>query len=63
MRSPQAFQQFQNLQKNQNNPQEFLNTIVSKYTPEQLNQFRQYANSFGFTNEQLDKFGINSKKS
>ena len=63
MRSPQAFQQFQNLQKSQNNPQEFLNTIVSKYTPEQLNQFRQYANSFGFSNEQLDKYGINSKKS
>jgi len=57
------FQQFQNLQKSQSNPQEFLNQITSKYTNEQINQFRQYANSFGFSNEQLDKFGINSKKS
>ena len=61
MRNPQAFQQVQNLQKNQSNPQEFLNQITSKYSPEQINQFRQYANGFGITNEQLDKFGIKTK--
>ena len=55
------FQQVQNLQKSQSNPQEFLNQIMSKYTPEQLNQFRQYANNFGVSNEQLDKYGINAK--
>lgn len=61
MRSPQAFQQFQNLQKNQSNPEEFLKQITSNYTEEQMQQFRQYANNFGFSNEQLDKFGIKTK--
>lgn len=61
MRNPQVFQQFQNLQKNQSNPQEFLKEITSKYTPEQLTQFRQYANGFGISNEQLDKVGIKTK--
>lgn len=55
------FQQFQNLQKNQSNPQEFLNQITSKYTPEQLQGFRQYVNGFGISNEQLDKFGIKTR--
>lgn len=55
------FQQFQNLQKSQNNPQEFLNEITSKYSPEQLQQFRQYASGFGFTDEQLNKYGIKVK--
>lgn len=55
------FQQFQNLQKSQNNPQEFLNQIVSKHSPEQINQFRQYLGGFGFTEEQLNKYGIKTK--
>ena len=58
MRNPQAFQQFQNLQKSQNNPQEFLNQMTSKYTPEQMNSFKQYAKGFGFTDEQLKNYGI-----
>lgn len=63
MRSPLAFQQFQSLQKNQNNPQEFLNGLMSKYTPEQMEGFKKYVSGFGFTDEQLNKYGINSKKS
>lgn len=63
MRNPQAFQQFQNLQKSQSDPQEFLNQITSKYSPEQLKQFRQYANGFGFSDEQLNNYGIKTKKS
>lgn len=55
------FQQFQNLQKNQNDPKELLNNMIGNYTPEQLQQFRKFANGFGITNEQLDKFGINTK--
>lgn len=55
------FQQFQNLQKNQSNPQDLINNMIQKYKPEQLNQFRQFAKGFGITDEQLDKFGINSK--
>ncbi len=61
MRNPQVFQQFQNLQKNQSNPQEFLNQLTSNYTPEQLQQFKQYANGFGISNEQLEKAGIKAK--
>ena len=55
------FQQFQNLVKNQNNPNELLNQMTSKYTPEQMQKFRQFANGFGITDEQLNKFGIGSK--
>ena len=55
------FQQYQNLRQNQNNPQEVLNGMISKYTPEQMQQFKKFANGFGITDEQLNKFGINSK--
>ena len=61
MRNPQLFQQFQNLQKNQSNPNEMINQIVSKYTPEQMANFRKYANGYGITNEQLENFGIKAK--
>lgn len=59
-KNPQIFQQFQNLQKSQNNPQEFLNQIISKYTPEQIKAFRQYASGFGVSEEQLNKYGISA---
>ena len=62
-KNPQLFQQFQNLQKNQNNPQEVLNNMIGKYTPEQMQQFKQFANSFGITDEQLKQYGIGSNKS
>lgn len=55
------FQQFQNLQKNQSNPQEIINDMIGKYKPEQINQFRQYAKGFGITDEQLNQFGITNK--
>jgi hypothetical protein len=61
MRNPQALKQFEEIRKANGNPQEFLNKIMSNYTPEQRQQFRQIASNFGFTNEQLDKYGINSK--
>lgn len=54
-------QQFQNLIKNQNDPQTLLNNMMGKYSPEQLQQFKQFANSFGITDEQLQKYGINMK--
>jgi len=57
-KNPQLFQQFQNLTKNQNNPQEVLNNMIGKYSPEQMQEFRKFANGFGIPNEQLDKFGI-----
>ena len=55
------FQQFQSLRQNQNNPQEILNNMIGKYSPEQMKQFKQFANSFGITDEQLNQFGINFK--
>ena len=61
MRNPQMFKQFQNLQKSQSNPQELINDMIGKYNPEQIKAFRQYANGFGISNEQLDKFGISVK--
>jgi len=61
MKNPQMFQQFQNLQRNQNNPQEFLNQITNNYTPEQMQQFARFVNGFGISNEQLNQFGIKVK--
>ena len=61
MRNPQALKQFEEIRKANGNPQEFLNKIMSNYTPEQRQQFRQVASNFGFTNEQLDKYGITRK--
>ena len=61
MKNPQMFQMFQNLQRNQNDPKEIINKMISQYKPEQLNQFREYAKGFGITDEQLNQFGINSK--
>ena len=55
MRNPQLLQQFQNLQKNQSNPQEVLNQITSKYTPEQKEQFRKFVNNFGMSDEQFNQ--------
>ena len=63
MRNPQMLQQYQELQKNQGNPQEFLTGLMSNYSPEQVERFRSYVRGFGFTDEQLNKYGINSKKS
>lgn len=57
-KNPQLFQQFQNLTKSQNNPQEILTQMTSKYTPEQMQQFKQFVNGFGISNEQLSQFGI-----
>ena len=55
------FQMFQNLQKNQSNPQEIINNVIGNYKPEQIQKFRQYAKGFGITDEQLNQFGINAK--
>lgn len=60
-KNPQMFQMFQNLQKNQNDPKQIINSMMSNYKPEQINQFRQYAKGFGITDEQLNQFGIKAK--
>ena len=61
MRNPQLLKQYQDLVKNQNNPQELLNNMVKNYTPEQREQFSKFANGFGINNEDLIKYGINTK--
>ena len=61
-KNPMMFQQFQNLTKNQSNPSEILKGMTSKYTPEQMTQFRKFLNGYGITDEQLNKYGINPKK-
>ncbi len=53
---------YQNLKENQNNPQEFLDKLMSNYSPEQRANFMKFANNFGFSNEQLNQFGINANK-
>jgi hypothetical protein len=46
------------LVKNTNDPQEFLHQLTNNYTPEQKEQFIKFANGYGVSQEQLDKFGI-----
>lgn len=57
-KNPQLFQQFQSLVKSKNDPNKILSDMTSKYTPEQMQQFKQFVNGFGITDEQLSKFGI-----
>lgn len=47
--------------KNNGNPQELLQQTMSKYTPEQIKNFTQFANNMGISNEQLNQYGINTK--
>lgn len=58
MRNPKAFQQVNQLIKNNGNPQELISNVIGNYNSEQIKNFREYANGFGITNEQLDKYGI-----
>ena len=61
MRNPQAFQQVNQLIKNNGNPQEFFKQITGNYSPEQMKQFRQLATNFGYSEEKLNEYGINAK--
>lgn len=61
MKNPQMFQQYENLKRNNGNPQDFLKDLTSKYSPEQMQQFQKFANGFGITNEQLTHYGIGAK--
>ena len=61
MRNPQMFQQYQSLKQKNGNPKEMITSIIGNYTPEQITKFRQFANGFGITNEELENFGINTK--
>ena len=60
-KNPQMLKQFQNLQKNQNDPKKIINDLTSKYPPEQINSFIQFANGYGISSEQLENYGIKGK--
>lgn len=60
-KNPQMLKQFQNLQKNQNDPKKIIADLTSKYTPEQINSFIQFANGYGISSEQLKNYGIKGK--
>lgn len=55
------FQQIEQLRKNNEDPQKMLSNLTSKYTPEQMEQFRNFVKGYGITDEQLSKYGINTK--
>jgi hypothetical protein len=61
MKNPQALKQYEQLRKSNGDPRQMLQQMTGNYTPEQRKQFMQFANRFGFTSEQLNNFGINSK--
>lgn len=61
MKNPNQAKMIQNLMNNNGNPQELLKQTMSRYTPDQIKQFSQFANNMGISNEQLSQYGINTK--
>lgn len=61
MRSPQAFQMYEQARKDNNNPQELLNKLTNNYTPEQKKNFTNMLHNFGVTDDQINQLGINAK--
>ena len=61
MKNPQALKQYEEIRKSNGDPYKLLNQIMGNYTPQQKQEFMKFANGFGFTNEQLNNFGINSQ--
>lgn len=61
MKNPQAFKQYEEIRKSNGDPKELLNKVMGNYTPEQIKQFSQFANTMGISNEQLIQYGINTK--
>ena len=60
-KNPQLWKQYQDLAKNKNNPQDILNEMMGKYTPEQRQEFIKFANGFGLDEQQLNKYGIKAE--
>lgn len=55
------FKKYEQIRKSNGNPEELLKEATCNYTPEQMQNFMKFANGFGITNEQLSKYGINTK--
>ena len=58
-KNPMMYKEFEKMKNGNINPQDYLNQIMKNYSPQQLNQFIQYAQGFGVTEEQLQNYGIN----
>lgn len=46
MSNPQAYKEFQQARKNNVNPQEYLNEVVNKFSPEQREQWNSMVGQF-----------------
>lgn len=46
MRNPQAFKEYQQARKENRNPNEYLNEIVNKFSPEQKEQWNSIMGQF-----------------
>lgn len=61
--NPQAFQRYEMMRKNSNNPMEIFNQMTSGYSKEQMQSFMNFAKNFGVPDEVLNQVqnGINPK--
>jgi len=55
------FQQFQSLLRNQNDPKQIISEMTKGYSKDQMNGFINFANGFGISNDELNKYGIKAK--
>ena len=46
---------------NKNNPIELFKQVTGNYTPQQMEGFKNFVHGFGITDEQLNKYGIDTK--
>ena len=51
--NPQAYQEFQQARKNNDDPNEYLNKVVNGFSPEQKQQWSQMMSQFGGINRNV----------
>ena len=62
-KNPQAFQRFEMMKQNSNNPVEIFNQLTGNYSKEQMQSFMSFAKNFGIPDEVLNQVqnGINPR--
>lgn len=55
--NPQAFQQVQQLMNSGANPEQLLRQELKRHSPEEINQLKNMASSYGVPKEVIDKLG------
>lgn len=55
--NPQAFQQVQQLMQSGRNPEELINEQLKQYKPEQVQELKKMATTYGVPKDILDKLG------